>query len=363
VGLIPVHVITGYLGSGKTTLLNATLRGHLGHGSAVVVNEFGDVGLDGTILQAAAEEIVELASGCLCCTMRTDLRETLMCLLRRDPHRTPLRRVLVETSGTSDPLPILQTLRGDFALRTRFRPGAVICTVDAWLPAIDARSSRESLAQISTADAYAITKQDLAGARAARALARRLGTINPLAPRIPARARGLTEFIEAHEAHGGYLPNHVTEAMAPSVRNATHALHSVVVRGPAPHSWPRFALWLTRLLHLHGERVLRTKGILYDRTQATWLAVNGVRRLLHPPTHLSLEAPPPWGTSIVFITEGLDPGLIVASYRREFGEASAHGSAPDAPASDIPGTMHEPSGRLTTTRPATQHAGRASRVH
>jgi G3E family GTPase len=130
--IIPVHVLTGFLGSGKTTLLNRALDAGFGPDTAVIVNEFGDIGLDQLFLQTRSEETIVLKSGCVCCTVRTDLVSTLLSLAGRRgglPH--PFRRIIVETSGISDPLPILQTLRSDFNLLTRFRVGAVVCTVDA----------------------------------------------------------------------------------------------------------------------------------------------------------------------------------------------------------------------------------------
>ena len=159
---IPVHVLTGFLGSGKTTLLNRALQAGFGPETAVVVNEFGDVGLDQLFVQARSEETVVLKSGCVCCTIRADLASTLLQLLSaRGPSAPPFRRILIETSGISDPLPILQTLRSEFNLLTRFRVGSVVCTVDAF-DAASALSRPEGLAQVTAADALVITKADIA---------------------------------------------------------------------------------------------------------------------------------------------------------------------------------------------------------
>jgi len=131
---IPVHILTGFLGSGKTTLLNHALTSSSGFGAdtAIVVNEFGDVALDQMFIQERSEETLVLKSGCICCSIRTDLVSTLTQLAAMsDARERPLKRVVIETSGISDPAPILTTLGSDFRLLTRFHLGAIVCAVDA----------------------------------------------------------------------------------------------------------------------------------------------------------------------------------------------------------------------------------------
>src|SRR3546814_7596382 len=124
--LLPVHVLTGPLGSGKSTLLNRMLRGGLAPDTAIVVNEFGQAGLDRTFIQEDAEAVLVMDNGCICCTLRTDLVATPMRVAAlRDAHGWPLRRVIVETSGITNPVPVLHTLRADARVRTRFRAGSV----------------------------------------------------------------------------------------------------------------------------------------------------------------------------------------------------------------------------------------------
>jgi G3E family GTPase len=314
--MIPVHVLTGFLGSGKTTLLNSALDAGFGPETAVIVNEFGDVGLDHLFIQTRSEEAIVLRSGCVCCTIRTDIVSTLLGLVaRRSGLSHPLRRIIVETSGISDPLPILQTLRSDFRLLTRFRVGAVICTVDASQDG-EIQIARESLAQISAADVIVITKQDIAGSLASYAVRKSLAALNPLADIISPGGRGVIDWIDRHEtgpedaARALYL-DALSLAPAPA-----HNVRSVVVRTTAPASWSRFAIWLTRLVAVHGDRILRVKGVLFDTDRAVWLGVHGVRRFFYPPVHLSLDRDPACGSCLVFITEGLDPARIEASYRR-----------------------------------------------
>jgi G3E family GTPase len=318
--LIPVHVLTGFLGSGKTTLLNRALTAGFGAETAVIVNEFGDVGLDRLFIPARSEETIVLKSGCVCCTIRSDLVSTLLMLLAmREGSEQPFRRIMIETSGISDPLPILQTLRSDFRLLTRFRVGMVVCTVDASQgDEIGARA--ESLAQITAADALAITKRDIADERLARAAETAATAFNPLAEFLPAHGRSLVAWFEHQETQGEVQKHDRDQALLLPSRAAAaphpHGVNSTVLRADAPVAWPRFAVWLTRLIFLHGDHILRTKGVLFDPDRDVWIGLHGVRRFFHPPVHLTLRNPPADGACLVFITCGLDPARIEASYRR-----------------------------------------------
>ncbi|HKU85534.1 MAG TPA: GTP-binding protein [Casimicrobiaceae bacterium] len=314
--MIPVHVLTGFLGSGKTTLLNRALRSGLGADTAVVVNEFGAIGLDHVFVQSHSEETVVLASGCVCCTVRSDLSSTLLRMIaRRRDDAKPLRRVLIETSGIAEPLPILQTLRSDFNLRTRFRAGSVVCAVSA-IDDTTLHRRREAIAQITAADGIVITKGDLAHTGAAQAVQSAAATLNPLAHPVPAEGPAFVDWLVHREdaPDHGWRAGHLQD-YAPAHAHS-HGIRSVTIRAPIPPSWARFAVWLTRLVFLHGDRVLRTKGVLFDRERNMWIGVHGVGRFFHPPVHLELASPPAEGACLVFITENLDPALIERSFAR-----------------------------------------------
>ena len=329
---IPVHVLTGFLGSGKTTLLNRALASEFGAETAVIVNEFGEVALDQLLIQERSEETIVLKSGCVCCSSRTDLVSTLMQLaaMTRD-GRPPFGRVIIETSGISDPVPILTTLRCDFNLLARFHIGTTVCTVDATAPD-DVRGRPESLSQIAAADACIITKRDLASPQTACGVEDWVRALNPIAMLLPAEG-GLRESLERNETQLGKQP--VTFAVSASVP-PVHSVRSLVLRTANPSSWSRFAVWLSALVFLHGDHILRIKGVLLDQERGAWIAINGVRRFLHPPEHLNLTQPPSDGACLVFITEGLDPALIEQSYRRwvleddDSAGASASGRTPAA---------------------------------
>src|SRR3954447_26370415 len=159
----PVNLITGFLGSGKTTLLQRLLADPALSGTAVLINEFGEVGLDHHLLERIDETAVLLRSGCICCTIRGDLARAIRDLHSRRERGTLPRfgRLVIESSGLADPFPILATLKADPVLRHHFRPGAVVTTVDAVnLPAQIERYV-ESLRQVAIADRLVLTKTDL----------------------------------------------------------------------------------------------------------------------------------------------------------------------------------------------------------
>ena len=283
----------------------------------MLVNEFGDAGLDPLFIQGSSEEMLVLKSGCVCCTIRSDLPSTLLRLLEmRGDAAPPLGRIVIETSGISEPLPILETLRGDLNLRTRFSAGAIVCVVDA-LGDAATRHRHEALAQITGADAIAIAKGDIAGDAATRAIEAEVTQLNPLAEIVAATGEGFVRWLATWEA----APHRATPAQRVSPQASSHAAHShgvrsIAIRSGPPPSWSKFAVWLTRIIFLHGDRILRTKGVLFDPERETWIGIHGVKRFFHPPVHLLPEVPPPDGTCLVFITENLDPGLIEESYRR-----------------------------------------------
>lgn len=314
--LVPVHILTGFLGSGKTTLLNRAMQRDFGAGTGVLVNEFGDVGLDHLFVQGASEEVIVLKSGCVCCSIRSDLPSSLLRLLAFSTiPDSPLRRIVIETSGLSEPLPILQTLQSDARLRARCFAASVVCVVDATAgTAVGAR--REARAQVTAADVIVVTKTDMVSESQIQAVQRAVSVHNPLAQVLRSEQESLFSAMLDRES----APREIASPLL-GVVQAERSAHTAEVRSLAlavrsPISWPRFAVWLTCLIHVHGERILRTKGVLFDAERDAWIGVHGVRRFLHPPVHLALAAPPADGGWLVFIAEKLDMALIEASFRR-----------------------------------------------
>jgi G3E family GTPase len=312
---ISVHILTGFLGSGKTTLLNRVLSTSFGFGAetAIIVNEFGDVALDQIFIQERSEETIVLKSGCICCSIRTDLVSTLKQLAAMSDQRpSPFKRIVIETSGISDPAPILITLRSDFNLLTRFHVGSTVCVVDATTVG-DERA--ESMAQLAAADACVVTKRDLLERRPPADVEDSIRALNPTA--VILSGDELASWFELKDAPGRDIADRLAD-LEPRVSApaSSHSIRSVVLRVASPQSWPSFAIWLSALVFQHGDKILRMKGLLHDQDRGAWIAVHGVRRFLHPPEHLQLMRPPMRGACLVFITEKLDPALIERSYRQ-----------------------------------------------
>ena len=296
---IPVHVLAGFLGSGKTTLLNRLLASPALGDSAVIVNEFGEIAVDHAMITEAAEETMILNSGCICCSIRGDLVDSLSDLAgRRRAGLVPsFSRVIVETTGLADPGPILQTLSTDPALAGRFRAGSVTATVDAVNGIAQIDRHGEARRQIAAADRIALTKLDIAEPGAAAALAETAARINPTAPAMPGAAVDAGTLT----APASPVPGRIGDGGHGSHRGI--AAHCLVVERPL--RWAGFVRWLDSLTALRGADVLRIKGVVHTREYDFPVAVNGIHHLLHPP--LALEAWPDGRaeTRLVVIAEGI----------------------------------------------------------
>jgi G3E family GTPase len=327
----PVNLLTGFLGSGKTTLLRRLLADPAWSDTAVLINEFGDVGLDHHLLERIDETTLLLQSGCLCCTVRGELAQALRSLYERRERGTipNFRRVIVESTGLADPFPILSTLRSDNVLRHHFRAGTVVTTVDAVNGLSQLGSHIESLRQAAIADRIILTKTDLVDENTAERLIERIRQINPDAPITTAvdEATGpdellqcLEEGVSTHSAGAWFKDQFRSEETTGSVfmRTTDLARHTRGIRSctlvlSEPIDWTSFGIWLTMLLHRHGDKVLRVKGILDVVGEESPVAIHGVQHLVHPPTHMTTWPGGDRRSRIVFIVDGLDPALLQRS--------------------------------------------------
>jgi G3E family GTPase len=314
--LTPVNVVTGFLGSGKTTLIARLLADPALADTAVLVNEFGEVGLDHHLLERIDETMVLLKSGCLCCTVRGELAEAIRGLHSKRARGLvpPFGRLVVETSGLAEPFPILATVRGDPVLRHHFRIGNVVTAVDAVTGAASLDRHPESVKQAAAADRIVLTKTDIAATEAAAGLVRRLGALNPSAPIVRAAEESLDpDALLVRD--GGGLPERALPAgawLAEPAEGDRHVdgVRSFAVTVDAPLDWTAFGVWLTMLLNRHGERVLRVKAILNVAGEAAPVAVHGVQHLVHPPVHMRAWPDGDRRSRMVFIVDGLDPALV-----------------------------------------------------
>jgi G3E family GTPase len=326
---LPVSLITGFLGSGKTTLLNKLLR-HPGMAdSAVIINEFGEVGLDHLLVEAVDGEVAVLASGCICCTMRSDLEETLRRLLaQRDRGEIPqFQRVLVETTGLADPAPIVQLLLNNPLLSHFVRLDTVVTTVDAIHGERQLDAQAEAVKQVAVADRLLLTKTDIAAADAIDRLRGRLARINPgatlttvlngaIEPEAlfgaalfdPARKTADVRRWLNEEAYRDAHPAHDHE------HDHAHGIDSFCLSADHTLDWMTVNIWLGELRHLRGEHLLRVKGILHLTGEDAPVAIHGVHHVFHPPVRLNAPIGDP-RSRIVFITRGLDRTEVEAGWR------------------------------------------------
>jgi G3E family GTPase len=263
--LTPVILITGFLGAGKTTVLQRLLRGPGFSDTAVLINEFGEIGLDHHLLERLDETLVVLQSGCLCCTIRGELSAAIKELYskRECGAVPPFRRLVIESTGLADPFPILSTVQADPVLRHHFCLGNVITTVDGVNGMRQLDTQPESVKQVAVADRLVLTKTDLAAADTILSLVERLRRINPLAPLwrsadqdISAEALLLGGF---HSDSGErWMPTHLPPARYGHVHGGGNRhdddIRAVALGFNEPIDWTMFGIWLTMLLHRMATR-------------------------------------------------------------------------------------------------------------
>jgi len=329
-GRVPLALITGFLGSGKTTLLNRVLGDPSMARSLVLVNEFGEVGLDHLFMESIDGDMVLLQSGCVCCTIQGDLDRTLRDIARRRSRdeTPPFDRVLLETTGLADPAPILQLLLNSPMISHDYRLDGVITTVDAVNGAHQLDQHEEAIKQAAVADRLLISKTDLADANASARLRARLEELNPGAqlyeivqgdidpallfdsgPFDPAgKGEKVLQWLNA-EAHDRHDDHHHDRS-----RHDAH-IGSFCLTFDQPLDWDRFNRWLMAVRAAWGDRLLRVKGMLNVVGETQPLVIHGVHRTFHPPTLLARWPDDDRRSRLVFITRDLDRATVEASWR------------------------------------------------
>ena len=309
---IPVSLLTGFLGSGKTTVLNGWLRDPGLADAAVIVNEFGEIGIDHALIAASNDNTIELSTGCLCCTVRGDLVETLRELSEKRARGEIRRfdRVLIETTGLADPVPVIQALI-TFPVARAYRLSRVITVVDALHGLNTLAKHPESIRQVAVADAIVLSKTDLAAPVAE--LTARLHQLNPAANHTAAPPPvSLMRGVDVYDP--AVRPDQVRDWLAADRYDAHHhhdsGITSFSLRFDEPLHWEHVAVWLDALVTAHGEDLLRVKGILHIAGRGRPVVVQTVQRLFHPPTEL-----PAWPgghpeSRIVFITRNLGRAYV-----------------------------------------------------
>ncbi len=343
---LPVSLLTGFLGSGKTTVLNHLVQQPELAKTIVIINEFGEIGLDHELVERSSEGMLLLQSGCLCCTIRGDLIDTMRSLfLRRVRGEVPeFDRVVIETTGLADPAPILHTLMTDPLIAARYRLDGVITTIDAANGQRTLDRQAESVKQAAVADRLLLTKTDLVEPDAVSALTQRLSALNPGAPIIhtingtvdPAKlldaglynpktkSLDVRRWLNAeafsakdhhhHEPHHdhGHSVHHGADSHDHhhDVNRHDDHIRAVCLTLDDPIPGDAFDRWLEALLLLKGSDILRVKGIVNIQGLKGPFVFHGVQHIFHPPVMLKKWPGKDRRTRIVFITRDLDEAVL-----------------------------------------------------
>ena len=336
---LPVTVITGFLGSGKTTLLRRLLRDPRMNRAAVIINEFGEVGLDHELVEASSEQTTLLSNGCLCCTLRTDLQETLreLFIKRRAGEVIDFDRVFVETTGLADPAPVLHSLASDGLLGAQYRLNGVVTLVDAVNGNGSLDTMPEAAKQAALADRIVITKTDIADTEGVARLKERLHQMNPYAlvsiavdgvldPDLlreitPASGEALARdpdrwlmHADSEKATSTNDGGHVRERIAGKVGAHASSIHSFCLWFDAPFTWETLGASLQVLTALRGPDLLRVKGIVNVDGESGPVAIHGVQHIFHPPVKLAQWHDADRRSRIVFIVKDIPRASIEALF-------------------------------------------------
>ena len=310
---IPVTVLTGYLGAGKTTLLNRVLTETHGKRYAVIVNEFGEIGIDNELIVNADEEVFEMNNGCICCTVRGDLIRIIGNLLKR---KGGFDGILIETTGLADPAPVAQTFFVDDEVRDRAKLDSIVTVADAMNLMARLDDSHEAAEQVAFADIILLNKTDLVPAEELLRIEARIRAINPTAALHRTERCALP--VDSVLGRRAFDLDRILAIEPDFLEEDDHehddAITSVALKEVRPIDLNRFNAWISGLLRTHGQDILRSKGILHVKGSPNRFIFQGVHMLMEG------DDGKPWGleegrdSKLVFIGRGLDEAELRAGF-------------------------------------------------
>jgi G3E family GTPase len=316
-GRIPIVLITGFLGSGKTTLLGKLLRHPGMDRAAVIINELGDIAIDHQLVAASSEQMTLLGNGCLCCTVRTDLQETLreLFIKRRAGEVIDFDRVFVETTGLADPVPVLHSFQSDGLLGAQYRLDGVVTVVDAVNGMGQLDSMPEAVKQAAVADRIVLSKTDLAALEVTKELNSRLKTLNPYVS-ITSAIQGEIDpalLVNLGPGSAKVLPAELDRWLGDGDTylgkklkgNHDAAIRAFSLRFEQPFTWDSLNAALQTLTALRGPDLLRVKGVVNVTGEPGPVILQAAQHVIHPPVTLESWRDADRSTRIVFITRNI----------------------------------------------------------
>lgn len=325
---IAVTIVSGYLGAGKTTLVNRLIADNPNTAIGIVVNEFGEIGIDGDLIEADPEAVVEIVNGCICCTVRTDLVGSVLKLIDAAPR--PLERIVVETSGLADPAPVVQSFLADPSLRERVRLESVVTVVDATHAALQVADAIAE-EQIAFADLLLLSKTELADDAAIDDVVRAVRSINPTAvvarlvrgtPAVPVFGDDRFNLATLLEIEPDLLNDEATHDHEHDLSIEAFGLESTEALDPA-----RTAKWLGALTQTFGTDLLRMKGVLHFQGERRRFHVHSVHMLLESTPGARWHENETPSSKLVFIGRHLDKAALLDHWRNCMAppQATVHG--------------------------------------